>query len=87
MSDVINTAVAALNDKMSGGFDGTAKFMIDGEGAIMIDGDGARAADDAADVTLTADAETFQSILKAILTPPRPSCPANWPWMAIWAWR
>lgn len=69
MSDVINTAVAALNDKISGGFDGTAKFMIDGEGAIMIDSDGARAADEEADVTLTADADTFQSILEGDLDP------------------
>ena len=69
MSDVINTAVAALNDKMSGGFDGTAKFMIEGEGAIMIDENGVRAADEEADVTLTANAETFQSILEGDLDP------------------
>ncbi len=60
MSDVITAAVAALNEKMSGGFDGTAKFVIEGEGAVMIDGDGVRAGDDEADVTLTADADTFQ---------------------------
>lgn len=68
MSDVITSAVAALNDKMGDdGFSGTAKFVIDGEGAIMVDGDGARAGDDEADVTLTADAETFQSILEGDL--------------------
>ncbi len=66
MSDIVNEAVAALNAKMDGaGFDGgTAKFDITGEGAVMIDADGARAGDDAADVTLTADADTFQSILE-----------------------
>ncbi len=70
MSDVITSAVAALNDKMGGdGFAGTAKFVIEDEGAIMVDGDGARAGDDAADVTLTADAETFQSILEGDLDP------------------
>ena len=64
MSDVIEAAVAALNEKMGdAGFDGTAKFAIEGEGAIMIDSAGARAGDDEADVTLSADAETFQSIL------------------------
>lgn len=64
MSDVVTEAVAALNAKMDGaGFDGTAKFDIQGEGSIIIDGDGARASDDAADVTLSADAETFKSIL------------------------
>lgn len=64
MSDVITEAVTALNAKMGGdGFDGTAKFDIQGEGAIIIDGSGARAGDDAADVTLSASAETFKAIL------------------------
>lgn len=64
MSDVITKAVAALNEKMDGGFDGTAKFDIEGEGSIIIDADGARASDDDADVTLSASAETFQGILE-----------------------
>ena len=64
MSDVITQAVAALNEKMDGGFDGTAKFDIEGEGSIIIDADGARASDDDADVTLSASAETFQGILE-----------------------
>lgn len=64
MSDVLTEAVTALNAKMDGaGFDGLAKFVITDEGAIIIDGDGARAADDEADVTLTASAETFRAIL------------------------
>ena len=63
MSDVIDAAVAALNGKMAGGFDGTAKFVIEDEGAIMLDADGARAGDQDAEVTLTADADTFRSIL------------------------
>lgn len=69
MSDVINEAVNALNKKLSGGFDGIAKFVIDGEGAIMLDGDGVRAADEDADVTLTASADTFQQILHGDLDP------------------
>ena len=70
MSDIINAAVTALNAKMGdGGFDGTAKFDIEGEGAIVIDGDGARASDDDADVTLSADAETFQAILEGEQNP------------------
>lgn len=69
MSDVVTEAVAALNGRMAGGFDGVAKFVIEGEGAVMIDGDGARAGDDAADVTLTADAETFRAILGGDLNP------------------
>ena len=55
MSDVIDAAVTALSGKLSGGFDGVAKFVIEGEGAIMIDASGVRAGDEAADVTLTAD--------------------------------
>lgn len=68
MSDVITSAVNALNEKMTGGFNaGTAKFVIAGEGSIIIDGDGARASDDEAGVTLSADADTFQSILEGDL--------------------
>ena len=70
MSDVIEQAVAALNEKLAGsGYDGSAKFVIDGEGAIMLDADGARAGDDDADVTMTADADTFRSILDGSLNP------------------
>ena len=59
----MNQAVEALNAKMDGGFDGTAKFVIAEEGSIIIDEYGARAGDDDADVTLTADTETFKAIL------------------------
>lgn len=70
MSDVIEQAVAALNEKMGGGgFDGTAKMVIEGEGALMIDANGARAADEEAEVTMTADADTFQEILAGTLNP------------------
>ncbi len=67
MSDVIDAAVAALNAKLSGGFDGVAKFVILGEGAIMMDGAGVRAGDEEADVTLTAEAEVFRAILEGDL--------------------
>ncbi len=70
MSDVLSGAVDALNAKLGdGGFSGTAKFVIEGEGAIVVDGDGARVGDDDADVTLTADAETFQGIMEGDLNP------------------
>lgn len=67
MSEVINAAVAALQAKLDDGFDGTAKFVVQGEGAIMIEGDTVREGDEDADVTLTADAETFQEILSGEL--------------------
>ncbi len=64
MSEIVAGAVAKLNEKMTAGsFSGTAKFEIAGEGSIIVDAEGARAGDEAADVTLSADAETFQSIL------------------------
>ena len=69
MSDVIEAAVAALNEKVGGGFDGTAKFVIEGEGAVMIDADGARAGDEEADVTLTASAENFEAMMAGELNP------------------
>ncbi len=69
MSDLIEKAVSALSERMDGDFNGSAKFVISGEGAIMIDDAGVRAGDDDADVTLTADAETFQSILEGDLNP------------------
>ena len=64
MSDTVNEAVVVLNEKLSGAdFSGTAKFAIEGEGAVMMDNTGARAGDDPADVTLTADVDTFKAIL------------------------
>ena len=69
MSDVIDGAVKALNEKMDGGFDGMAKFVIEDEGAIMVDSDGARPGDEEADVTLTANADTFQSMMSGDLNP------------------
>ena len=69
MSDIINQAVTALSAKFSGGFDGSAKFVIRDEGAIMLDSEGVRAADEEAEVTLTASADTFQAILEGDLSP------------------
>ena len=70
MSDIVNEAVVVLNEKLAGSdFDGTAKFDIEGEGTVMMDENGARAADEEADVTLSADAETFQSILEGDTNP------------------
>ena len=69
MSEMIDAAVKALGAKLSGGFDGVAKFVINGEGAIMLDAAGVRAGDEEADVTLTADADVFRSILDGDINP------------------
>ena len=69
MSEMIEAAVKALAAKLSGGFDGVAKFVIRGEGSIMLDGAGVRAGDEEADVTLTADADVFRAILDGEMNP------------------
>ncbi|WP_102109758.1 SCP2 sterol-binding domain-containing protein [Oceaniglobus roseus] len=69
MSDLIDAAVATLNEKSGGSFDGSAKFVITGEGTIMLDNAGARAGDEDADVTMTADADTFREIIEGDLNP------------------
>ena len=70
MSDMINEAVKVLSEKMDGvEIGGTVKFDIEGEGAVMIEDAGVRAGDDEADVTLTADAETFQGIMSGDTNP------------------
>lgn len=70
MSDIVTAAVAALTEKLGGdSFEGSAKFVIEDEGAVLIDGDGVRASDDEADVTMTADRETFEAILEGELNP------------------
>ena len=69
MTDILTHAIEALRARLSGGFDGTAKFLITGEGAIMVDEQGVRAGDDAADVTLTASVETFQGIIEGDVNP------------------
>lgn len=70
MSDTVNTAVAALIEKLGGeGFDAKAKFVLGEEGSIIIDEDGVRAGDEDAEVTLTADVETFEQILSGDMNP------------------
>ncbi len=70
MSDILEKAAAALNEKLAGGsFDASAKFAIADLGAIVLDADGARVSDDDADVTLSADADTFEQILSGEMNP------------------
>ena len=69
MSDTLEQAAATLNEKMDGGFESSAKFEITGMGSIILDANGARVGDEEAEVTMTADAETFQDILSGDLNP------------------
>ena len=70
MSDVLEQAVNALKEKMSGTtFDGSAKFSIEDEGSVIVDRNGVRAGDEATEVTLKASTETFQDIISGDLDP------------------
>ncbi len=69
MSKIIEKAVEALAAKVSGGFDGSAKFVIEGEGAVVLDAAGVRAGDDETSVTLTASAETFEGMMSGDVNP------------------
>lgn len=69
MSDILNAAVVALNEKISGGFDGSVKFEITGEGCVRVDDTGASISDSDADCTLTADVDAFQDMMSGNLNP------------------
>ncbi len=70
MSEYMTEAMKAMNEKMAGqDFDGTAKFDVKDEGTFMLDSTGAHPGDEAADVTLSADADTFRAIFEGDLNP------------------
>ncbi len=75
MASVIEEAVARLAARVvdAGALPGVVKFVLPGEGAIMLDAQGVRladeAADEAADVTLTAETHVFQAMLEGGLSP------------------
>lgn len=72
MSDVVQAAVKALNQKLDGGgIDGSVVFIIEDEGAVRIDEAGAAASQPGteADCTMTASRETFEGILGGEVNP------------------
>lgn len=69
MSEVIDRAIEELSARVTGGFDSSAKFVIDDEGSIVVDGAGVRAGNDETDVTLSADLDTFRQIMSGDLNP------------------
>lgn len=69
MSDILNAAVTALTEKLDGSFDGNLKFDIAGEGCVRVDETGVSIDDGDADCTLTADVDTFQSMMEGDLNP------------------
>lgn len=70
MSDFLEKAAVELTTKLAAGdFDGSAKFDVAGMGTIIMDADGARVGDGDADITLSADADTFQEIFEGEMNP------------------
>lgn len=70
MSEFLTAAAANLNERLAAGtFDGSARFDIEGEGSLILDAEGARIADGPADVTLSADSDTFRALFDGDLDP------------------
>ncbi len=64
MSEILEKAVAAINDKMAEAtFDSSVKFKIENEGSIVVDSDGVRISDEETDCTLIASIDVFTKIL------------------------
>ena len=64
MSEILEKAVAAINDKMAEAtFDSSVKFKIEDEGSIVVDSDGVRISDEETDCTLIASLDVFTNIL------------------------
>ena len=58
MSEILEKAVAAINDKMAGAaFDSSVKFKIEDEGSIVVDSDGVRISEEETDCTLCSRAK------------------------------
>lgn len=75
MSEIVEAAVKALNERLGGdGLDGSVDFVIEDEGTVRIDESGAAAGGGAggageADCTLTASADTFRALLDGDIDP------------------
>ena len=67
MSETINVAIKALEEKLPNGFDGSVKFEIENEGSVIVSDSGVVESSDESDCTLTADKETFQDIMSGEL--------------------
>lgn len=70
MSDALNAAAAALQEKLgSAGFDGSVKFAIEDEGAITVADGAVSTEDNDADCTISASMDTFQELFAGDLDP------------------
>ena len=69
MNPTVTKAVSAIGKAFPDGFEGTVAFDIRGAGRVTLDRNGARAGGDAADITITADADTFAGIISGRMNP------------------
>ncbi|HEU0223059.1 MAG TPA: SCP2 sterol-binding domain-containing protein [Paracoccaceae bacterium] len=70
MSEVVEKAIGALKEKLGDQtLPSSAKFVIRGEGSVRVDSTGVSADDSEADVTLTADLDTFEGIITGNMNP------------------
>ncbi len=63
MSATFEELVEGLKAKLSGGFEKPVKIVVEGYPPLLVDQSGVRQEDGEAVVTLTADSDTFASIL------------------------
>ena len=69
MSTIMEAFLTALQPRVTGVLQGTAKLVIAGQGSVMMDETGAREGDGAADVTLTASEQVFRAIMAGTQNP------------------
>ena len=64
MSEILEKAVVAINDKIEGAaIDSSVKFKIEDEGSIVVDSEGVRVSDEETECTLIASLDVFTKIL------------------------
>ncbi len=70
MSDMLETALRGLNEKLAGGgLKKSIALQIKDVGTILIDQNGAALSNETADCTLTAAPKTFQGLLDGSINP------------------
>ena len=69
MSEIMATLIEKLENKLGSNLDQPVKFVVEGHPPVIADQTGVRQEDGDAVVTLTADMDTFASILNGDVNP------------------
>ena len=69
MNPTVTKAISAIGEIFPSGFDGTVAFDIKDAGRVTLDRSGVRAGGEAADITISADADTFAGIISGRMNP------------------